>query len=235
MQETGIYNVGRDINKVQIRAAGLVWICAAQFFIAQIVVQWAWATQFSLATNFISDLGNTTCGVYNGMYVCSPWHALMNVSFSLQGVIILTGTLLARPLLRGESTRLLVLILLALTGMGMVGVGVFSEDSSNRGHVISAGIQFITGNVAMIVIGLTGKTLNVNRGWFAASAIFGVVGLAATYLFISGYGFGLGVGGMERIAAYTFPIWLIAAGILLITRLSGRSVRLAVERSRETK
>ena len=101
--------------------------------------------------------------------------------------------------------------------------------------MISAGIQFITGNLAMIVIGLTGKTLNVNRGWFAASAIFGVIGLAATYLFVAGNGFGLGVGGMERIAAYTFPIWLIAAGILLITKLSGRSVRLAAEQSRETK
>lgn len=208
---------------VRIRAAGAVWIGAVQFFVAQLVVQSAWTTPFSLAANFISDLGNTTCGLYpaiGGSYVCSPWHALMNISFSLQGVIILSGTLLARPLLRAGVVRSIVFTLLALTGFGMVGVGLFPEDVNNSGHVISAGIQFVTGNAAMIVIGITGKTMNLKWPWFAASAVLGVAGLAATFLFASGHGFGLGVGGMERGAAYTFPIWLIAAGIIMFTEIS---------------
>ncbi len=209
--------------KLRIRAAGAVWICAAQFFIAQIVVQWAWTTPFSLADNFISDLGNTTCGPYNSSCVCSPWHTLMNISFSLQGVIILAGSILVRPVFQLERYRALIFWLLALTGIGMIGVGLFPEDVNNRGHVISAGIQFVTGNLAIALIGVTGKTVDLKRGWFAASAILGIVGLAATFLFVNGYGFGLGVGGMERIAAYTFPVWLIVAGWLLTTKLN-RSV-----------
>ena len=206
-----------SIAKLRIRAAGAVWMCAVQFFIAQIVVQWAWTTPFSLADNFISDLGNTTCGIYNSSYVCSPWHTLMNISFSLQGVIILAGSILARPVFQRERSRALIFWLLALTGIGMIGVGLFPEDVSNRGHVISAGIQFITGNLAIALIGMRCKTVNLKRGWLVTSVILGVAGLSATFLFVSGYGLGLGIGGMERVAAYTFPVWLIAAGILLST------------------
>src|ERR1041384_1361943 len=76
-----------------------VWILAIQFFIAQIIVQSAWTTPFSLTQNFISDLGNTTCGPYpkdSNMYVCSPWHAWMNASFILLGLTILVGGALVR-------------------------------------------------------------------------------------------------------------------------------------------
>ncbi len=220
-----------SIDKLRIRAAGATWICAVQFFIAQAVVQFAWTTPFSLAEHFISDLGNTTCGMYRALYVCSPWHVWMNISFSLQGVIILTGTALVVPLFQREPSRWIVISLFVLTGLGMIGVGVFPEDVNNSGHVISAGIQFVTGNTALIVIGSTGKTVNLKRSWFAASIILGVTGLAATILFVNGYGLGLGVGGMERIAAYTFPIWLIAAGLLILTQRERIDLPLKTSRS----
>ncbi len=211
-------------SSYRVRAAGLVWMCAVQFFIAQAIVQYAWTTPFSLAGNFISDLGNTVCGMYNGLYVCSPWHLWMNISFSLQGFIILIGAILARPIFQRERLRTLVFVLLVLTGLGMIGVGIFTENVNNTGHVIAAGIQFVTGNIALIVVGLTGRSVDLKRGWFTGSVVLGIAGLAATLLFVNGYGLGLGVGRMERIAAYTFPVWLIAAGILLATKLSRKII-----------
>src|SRR3954469_20961189 len=81
-----------------IRRGAIVWVLAIQFFVAQLIVQLAWPTSFSLRTNYISDLGNTACGPYPDgdriMYVCSPWHALMNASFIALGVIILVGAAL---------------------------------------------------------------------------------------------------------------------------------------------
>ncbi len=207
----------------RVRAAGLVWMCAVQFFIAQAIVQYAWTTPYSLAGNFISDLGNTVCGMYNGLYVCSPWHQWMNISFLLQGFIILIGAILARPIFQRERLRTLVFVLLVLTGLGMIGVGIFPENVNNMGHVIAAGIQFVTGNIALVLIGVTGKNVGLRRRWFTLSVVLGTAGLAATLLFVNGYGLGLGVGGMERIAAYTFPVWLITAGLLLATKLSRKT------------
>jgi len=202
--------------------AGIIWVCAAQFFVAQVIAQSRWTTPFSLATNFISDLGNTTCGLYpsgTGAYVCSPWHTLMNVSFVLQGIIILVGAVLARPAFRGRRWAAVVFVLLVVTGLGIAGVGLFPEDVNNGAHVISAGTQFITGNTAMIVFGVAAaKRLKRWRAFAVVSVALGITGLLATALFVQGYGLGMGVGGMERVAAYTLPVWLITSGVLMVRK-----------------
>ncbi|MBV8860220.1 MAG: DUF998 domain-containing protein [Acidobacteria bacterium] len=202
----------------RMNVAGAVWVCAAQFFLAQVVAQSRWTTPFSLATNYISDLGNTTCGVYpavTGKYVCSPWHTLMNVSFVLQGVIILAGAALARAAFEGPRRVVLVFPLLVVTALGMVGVGLFPEDVYNGAHVFSAGTQFVTGNAATIVFGVAAHRVKRWRAFRAFSIILGFTGLLATALFAQGYGLGLGVAGLERVAAYTLPVWLITAGVLM--------------------
>jgi hypothetical membrane protein len=207
------------VNRVT--AAGAIWVCAAQFFLAQVIAQSRWTTPFSLATNYISDLGNTTCGLYpavKGKYVCSPWHTLMNVSFVLQGVIILAGAALARPAFARLRRAGLVFPLLVVTALGMVGVGSFPEDVNNGAHVVSAGTQFITGNVAMILFGIAAHRARRWRAFAVFSITSGSAGLLATALFAQGYGLGLGVGGLERVAAYTLPVWLITAGALMASR-----------------
>ena len=201
--------------------AGVIWICAAQFFVAQVVAQSRWTTPFSLATNYISDLGNTTCGMYPavaGAYVCSPWHTLMNMSFVLQGAIILVGAALARRAFSGRRWSAVVFVLLAVTGLGIAGVGLFPEDVNKGAHVISAGTQFITGNAAMIVFGVAANRVEGWRTFAVVSTALGITGVLATVLFAKGYGFGLGVGGMERVAAYTLPVWLITSGVLMVAR-----------------
>jgi hypothetical membrane protein len=205
----------------RVTAAGAVWVCAAQFFLAQVIAQSRWTTPFSLATNYISDLGNTTCGLYPavaGKYVCSPWHTLMNVSFVLQGIIILLGAVLARPAFAGMRRVEPVFPLLVVTALGMVGVGLFPEDVNNGAHVFSAGTQFITGNAAMIVFGIAAQRVKRWRAFAVFSITFGITGLLATALFAQGYGLGLGVGGLERVAAYTLPVWLITAGVLMVRK-----------------
>ncbi|CAN5371806.1 hypothetical protein BH10ACI2_BH10ACI2_15050 [soil metagenome] len=212
----------RETVDLRIRTGALVWMCAAQFFVAQAVVQAAWTTPFSLATNYISDLGNTVCANYpvgGAAYVCSPLYVVMNISFFLQGVIIVVGTLLLMPLMRWGLTKRVVSTLLLLTGFGMLGVGFFPENVNNDWHVYSAALQFITGNLALVVLGASRIVAGANTVQRMVSILLGVTGLAASGLFPNGYHFGFGVGGMERVAAYTFPIWLICAGLLIIIRM----------------
>ncbi len=221
-ESISVSTLGR-VNRVT--AAGAVWVCAAQFFLAQIIVQSRWTTPFSLATNYISDLGNTACGLYpavTGKYVCSPWHTLMNVSFVLQGVIILAGAVLARPAFAGLRRVGPVFPLLVVTALGMVGVGMFPEDVNNGAHVMSAATQFVTGNGAMIAFGLAGRRVKRWRAFAAFSITFGVTGLLATALFAQGYGLGLGVAGLERVAAYTLPVWLMTAGAMMVRHRVGQ-------------
>lgn len=193
-----------------------VWILAVQFFVAQIVVQSAWLTPFSLKENFISDLGNTTCGFYpkdSAMYVCSPWHMWMNASFILLGLIILIGAALLRPTFPPTRWRAAGLILLALAGGGIIAVGLFPEDGNIAYHRVGAAAHFILGNLAMVAMGIAVWTARRRPGLAVYSIVSGVTGLLATALFISEHNFSLGTGGMERLAAYPLPLWLIVAGI----------------------
>ena len=193
-----------------------MWILAVQFFVAQVVVQSAWVTPFSLTQNFISDLGNTTCGPYpkdSAMYVCSPWHAWMNASFILLGLIILVGAALVRTAFPPKRSRTAGLVLLALAGVGIIAVGLFPEDVNIGYHRIGAAAHFILGNLSMLVLGIALWTARRQPALALYSIVSGVVGLVATALFVSEHNLGLGTGGMERLAAYPLPLWLIVAGI----------------------
>ena len=194
----------------------IVWILAVQFFVAQVVVQSAWMTPFSLTQNFISDLGNTTCGFYpkdSNIYVCSPWHRWMNASFILLGLTILIGAALLRTVFPPAKSRAAGLLLLVLAGAGIIAVGLFPEDTNIAYHRVGAAAHFILGNLAMAALGISWGTARRHRALAVYSIVSGVVGLLATALFISEHNLGMGTGGMERLAAYPLPLWLIVAGI----------------------
>ena len=47
---------------------------------------------------------------------------------------------------------------------------------------------------------------------------FGLIGLAGLAGLAAGHDFGLGVGGVERVAAYPFPLWIAGMGAWIIGR-----------------
>ena len=197
----------------------LIWTLAIQFFIAQAIVQAAWTTPFSLSANYISDLGNTSCGPYpidSNMYVCSPWHAWMNASFIVQGVIILAGIALISGAFPAGRARTIGMALLALAGPGSILVGLFPENVNITPHTIGAAAHFVSGNLGIAVLGTALAATRRRLALFSLAS--GLVGLLATALFISGNYLSLGIGGMERVAAYPLPLWLIVAGAVMLRR-----------------
>jgi hypothetical membrane protein len=204
-------------NGTRVRTGAVVWICAVQFFVVQAVVQSAWTTPYSLSENFISDLGNTTCGPYpyeSVVYVCSPLHAWMNASFVLLGAIILVGAALVWRALVGDWVGVVGLALVVLAGPGLILVGLYPEDVAITPHKVGAGAQFVLGNLGLVVLGIA--LLGRGRIFALFSIVAGAAGLVATVLLVEEIYLGLGIGGMERIAAYTIPVWLIVAGVWLL-------------------
>jgi hypothetical membrane protein len=202
-----------------VRLGAIAWLFAIQFFVTQLVVQAAWTTPFSLAHNFISDLGNTACAPYpagSDKYVCSPWHTWMNASFIALGLSILVGAVLVRPALPSGFTRAAGLVLLALAGLGLVLVGLFPENENIGLHTLGAGTQFVCGNLGLIVLGIAMLGARWPPALTAFTIASGAIGLLATGLFQLGHYLGLGIGGMERVAVYPLPIWLMVTGGYLL-------------------
>jgi hypothetical membrane protein len=182
------------------------WIACIQFFVAEQVVCRAWTLPYSFATNYVSDLGADVCSAT----VCSPWHALMNASFVLQGALIAGGAALAWR--QWRSVQRIGLALLGFCGAGVIVVGFVPENADPALHNIAAATHFLGGGFGMIAVGVT------MRGWFRwMSVIAGVVVVAAVVDLGQGggaLGREIGIGALERIGAYGITGWMVALGAL---------------------
>jgi hypothetical membrane protein len=189
------------------KRGAVLWLCCFQFFVAEQIARLGWLGHYSMAVNYISDLGAAR----------SPLHWVMNGSFVLQGLLIFFGALWVRgyfPWL----TR----VLLAIAGIGVLVVGLFPEDGNARMHVAGAIAHFLGGNLAMVVLGVAWIRRSASNpearwnSWLTFAA--GSVGLLATIAlgFRTSPAWTWDTGTVERMAAYPLPLWLSATGYLLL-------------------
>jgi hypothetical membrane protein len=198
---------------------GLLWLLNAQYFIAQIVVGFAYRPAYSLRFNTISDLGNTACGTYRSTAVCSPLHPLMNMSFLVLGLTMIGGAGLLYRALRTNRASTLGFACMALSGAGSMMVGLFPENNVSALHIIGAGLVFSLGNIALL---LCGMALPMPRWLRYYTLLSGAAALTALALFLTHEYLGLGIGGMERLTAYPQTMWMIVYGGYLLA--IGRNV-----------
>jgi hypothetical membrane protein len=187
----------------RLRLGALLWLLTLQFFVVETVAQLRWPGSYSRVDDVISDLGTAV----------SPAHTLMNVSFVLQGALIIGGALLLGPALRGRAARV-AQVLLVLAGLGALLVGVFPSDGgAGTLHAIGAVTHFVGGNVGLIALAYAVRPRSELLG--TVLALLGVIGTALTVFFLFGVVEWLGEGGTERGAVYLVMIGLALAGAAL--------------------
>ena len=203
MAESHTVNTGSK----RARAGAALWMLCVQFFVAEQVARRGWTLPYSFRRNYISDLGATVCGTS----VCSPWHAVMNGSFVLQGLLIAGGAMLVWPLFRGVGR--VGLGFLVASGVGVLVVGFVPEDGNMQVHGAAAALHFLGGGVGMMLVGLglrgaAGK-LSLGAGLLVVAATV-FVGQRESLLLLQP-----GTGLVERVAAYGIVLWMMAAGFYL--------------------
>lgn len=182
-----------------------------QYFIVQLIVISAWSVPHSWANNFISDLGNTQCGLYAGLPVCSPLHPLMNLSFMVFGLTMASGAWLFWR--QYERTKLLTaaFALMGLSGIGTILVGLFPENTVSSLHMLGAVLGLGVGNLSVLLLGIGLARIHPAMRLFTIMSA--VVSLTAFALFATGEYLSLGRGGMERLVSYPFTVWMVVFGI----------------------
>lgn len=231
LRSSGFFRIGKKACGSAVVGA-VLWVLCVQYFLAEQLARLGWGGGFaaySMRANNISDLGAVHCGWHGGAggFVCSRLHWLMNSSFVLQGFLIFFGALLVRRLFPEGRIATVALGLIALSGVGVFLVGLFPEDGNAHVHYLGAAVHFLCGNAGMVMLGFavlywTQWTRLVG----GLSAVAGFIGLMATLLLSAHHDFGIGTGGMERVAAYPLPLWLTGIGAwLLAVRGSSRETR----------
>lgn len=169
----------------------LLFLGTAQFSIGLMIAA-ALTPGYSIANDTISSLGVREAALW------------FNTTVILLGVFVLA----AAYFIRTVFGSVVVLIVLALTGIGAIGVGLFpASDPFSSIHSVFSLIAFLFANLTAIYAArfLRAPLLHL-------AIILGAVGLVALVLFVSGTYLGLGIGGMERMIVLPVLAWGIALG-----------------------
>lgn len=191
-------------------AAGLLlFIAGVAAFMGIITAEALYPEGYSTSKNEISDLGATRPP---DSRIEEPAATVFNSAMMAAGVLIVVASFCIQ---RGYR-RWAAPVLIALFGIGVLGVGVFPGDHGTI-HALFAMLTFIAGGVAAIV------SLTILAPPLSYMAV--VLGLVAlvTLLLHSVLGdsspmAGLGIGGVERWVAYPVLLWTMGLGGYLMGR-----------------
>ncbi|MFJ9030480.1 DUF998 domain-containing protein [Streptomyces sp. NPDC102274] len=155
-------------------------------------------------------------------YICSPEHGLMNVSFIALGALLVVGAALTGGALwcRGPAAAV-ARLLLAGAGVGFVLAGLAPADVSENQHVLGALLIMGTGNIGLLLAGFA-LADHVPRPLRWVTCLLGITAITALGLFLSHHYLGLGMGGMERVAAFPLLMWTLAVGVHGLIRRASR-------------
>jgi len=194
------------------KMAGTLFFIADTQFVLCLIIAEALYPGYSVAANYISDLG------------VGPSAIVFNASVFLLGLMLLAGTYFQRH----NQALKTVNTLLLLMAIGAMGVGIFTKDFTLVHGVVSSAAFFFAGLSAIASFKVLPKPLSqisivLGAMTLAALTLFsaGIVtsgSLTSTEAFDSGFYLGLGPGGMERMIVYPSLMWLAAFSGHLITK-----------------
>ena len=153
---------------------------------------------YSVFNNYISDLGalcRSTCTAVPSAY-------LFDGSIILLGLLIIIGAYFLQRAYHWRPAS----ILIAIAGIGAIGVGLFPETTGIWHHIFSLITFLFTGLTAVVTARFQRKPM------FYFSILLGLLTLAALFLYIGNEYAGLGPGGMERMVVYPVLVWSIGFG-----------------------
>jgi hypothetical membrane protein/uncharacterized membrane protein (DUF2068 family) len=161
---------------------------------------------YNLRTSLVSDLG------------VQPQSAIVwSASVIVTGVLVLIAGLALSDFGRGHKE---LLVTFTLTGVGLLGVGAFNENSFYVAHLVLSLLAFAFGAISSLLV-----SIRLVKGLFRYySLILGLmmlIGMVILYagLFVAPIAsvfFALGQGFAERIIALPELIWFITFGAYLI-------------------
>lgn len=172
------------------KIAGLLLVVGGVLCILGVIIAEALYPGYSTSENYISDLG------------VGPSALIFNSSIFLLGVLAISCAYFIHKAFNSIPFSMMV----AITGIGAMGVGLFTEDAGVL-HTVFSLITFLFGGILAIV---SYKFQKPPLSY--VSVVLGFVSLVALVLFASGTNLGLGKGGMERLIAYPALLWAVSFG-----------------------
>jgi hypothetical membrane protein len=172
----------------------LILAGAVQFFFMMQIAEYLYPG-YSVSADPISDLGAGP----------EPSASIFNL-----GVIAFGASAMAFAYLMRSKWAKWMLASLAISGAGMIGVGIFTENAGPI-HFYVSFAAFFFGQLAAIL-----SYWMCKGNWRYASFAVGLFSMACMVLYGTQTYLGIGQGGMERMMFYPLWIWIMGMGFGLL-------------------
>ena len=210
----------------EVKSGLALMLGASQFTVLLILNEVLYSTSastgYSVSVNYISDLGASCSG--SGACYFPPSALLFDASLVLFGLF----TLVAAYYIQRAYSNIIFTALLSLFGFGVLGVGIFPENTGDL-HSNLAAVAFLVIGPAAIAASRSLKRPMSTLSLIMGALITGLIILFGPYWSIPGLAnpfLSLGGGGLERPATYPGVFWAIGVGGYLMSRAgtwSGKS------------
>lgn len=202
----------------------------ALYLAAETISAAAWSTpRYSYLHNWVSDLGSSTTGVFQGRAIDSPLFGVMNAGFLVQGLLFAAGLLVVMSGFRGRLRPAGIILTIATT-IGYVLLACFhgSAQAAENGtlalHFLGATLAIVGSNTLAIILGTAWRREEATRMLGRGTTVLGVIALLAVVVLFSTMGSGLPAGVIERISVYISVLWPVGLAVHLL-RASHRDSR----------
>lgn len=207
------------------RWGAALWVLCLVTFPAQIIAAAQWPRPYSWGSNTISDLGVTTCAIFDPgtpveRYICSPAHLLANAGTVANGLLLAAGALLLWSAWPRRRSGHAAMTLLTVSGFLLLLVGVFPWDLQPEAHNIAALVQAPVQWAGMMVLVFALRGSPAGRWTAALTIVCVVISIAGFVMFIDAIAGGpsasMGPGLAERISFDILTLWSAAVGVILL-------------------
>jgi hypothetical membrane protein len=217
-------------NRTRVIVGALAFLIGGlQYVVLEAIAAAAWRDPvYSYLSNYISDLGAPGAEVvYRGRDINSPLAAVMNTAFVAEGLLVALGAILLMVLLRGVARWAFVSFAL-LHAVGIVLVGFFPETVGGGLGVFHTGgayLAIVFSNLVAVVVGLSARRMSLPAWFGVTSLVLPVLGIASEVALFSGLGDGMLDGLWERGGVYSFTVFQILFGLVVLARTTRKPRR----------
>jgi len=148
----------RNHRVITLKIGLISWISLSAYFIIEYLVIRATTAPYNFLKQPMSDLGVTTCGtdtyILATYEICSPYHLLMNWTFTFTGIAIFTGAIFLHRIWPDNQQSRTATALFVIYGLSYTISGIVPADVNFLWHTLGSLPGMVVQIPALIMIGL---------------------------------------------------------------------------------
>ncbi|QGH33315.1 DUF998 domain-containing protein [Gracilibacillus salitolerans] len=208
----------RNQHKIIAGIGFVSWISLSLYFVIEYIVIQATTASYNFLEQPMSDLGVTSCGTNTYSLapyeICSPYHLLMNWTFTVTGIVIFFGAIALHQFWPDNKKTRIATLLLVIFGLSYNISGIIPADINFLWHTFGSIPGMIVQIPALILISIAIRKVKPKLAIFTFISTI-VTTCSLIFLFYQPPFISLPGGLLQRILYGSIYFWMAITAVVL--------------------